>query len=199
VAVVVLAAGLLAGCKSNVGLAARVGNSSISESDVNAYLNPAGVASDAAQQSGSQPPPPRTQILHYMIQERVFEQTLRHVGIRPTAADLAAEHDAAASTLLQTQLAGARLDQELDRQLPRAGIKRSFRSTFLRVQELEYLLIVRRKLTEAAQLVALVHQAKIRVSVSPRYGTWNAQQLGLDNTGAPLPSFVTAQQTPGSS
>ena len=193
-----LATTLLAGCKSNVGVAARVDGTTISESDVNKYLNPKGVASEVAAQSGAQTVSPRAEILHFLVQEQVFERTLRSLNIRPTAGDLAAQHDAAASTLLQTQLTGADLDRALDRQLPRSGVRASFRNTFLRVQELEYLLISKRNLTQFSQLVALVRKAGVKVSVSPRYGSWDAANLQLNNK-SPLPSFVSAQPVAGGS
>jgi len=193
-----LAATLLAGCKSNVGVAARVNGASISESDVNKYVSPKGVASAVAAQAAGQTVSPRAEILHFLIQEQVFERTLQHLNIRPSAGELAAQHDQAASTLLQTQLTGADLDRTLDRQLPRSGVRASFRNTFLRVQELEYLLITKRKLTQFSQLVAIVRRAGIKVSVSPRYGTWDAANLQL-NGKSPLPSFVSAQPAAGGS
>jgi len=191
-----LATTLLAGCKSNVGAAARVGGTTISESDVNRYLNPKGAASPA--QASAQTAAPRSEILHFLVQEQLFERTLRHFGIRATTGELAAQHDPAAATLLGTQLTGDALDRALDTQLPRSGIKASFRATFLRVQELEYLLIKRRNLTRFAELVALVRQAKVSVRVSPRYGTWDAANLQL-NGKTPLPSFVSAQPAAGGS
>lgn len=193
-----LAATLLAGCQSNVGVAARVGGTTISESDVNKYLSPNGVASDVAAQAGDQTVAPRSEILHFLIQQRLFERTLRHLGIRPTPGDLAALHDEAAATLLQTQLTGDAVDRTLDKQLPRSGIKASFRPTFLRVQELEYLLIKTRRLTQFSELLKLVRQAHLPVSVSPRYGTWDEANLQL-NGKSPLPSFVSAQPAPGGS
>jgi len=192
-----LATTLLAGCKSNVGVAARVDGKSISESDVNKYVSPNGVASEVAAQAGDQPVSPRAEVLNFLIQERVFEQTLRSLNIRPSAGELAAQHDAAASTLLQTQLAGDDLDRTLDKQLPRSGVRASFRDTFLRVQELEYLLITKRKLTQISELVALVRKAGIEVTVSPRYGTWDAAHLTVSSV-SPLPSFVSAQPAGGS-
>jgi hypothetical protein len=193
-----LAVTVLAGCKSNVGVAARVSGTTISESDVNKYVSPKGVASSAAAQGGDQAPSPRSEILHFLIQEQVFQKTLRHQGIRPSAGDLAAQHDAAAATLLNTQLTGADLDKTLDRQLPRSGVRASFRNTFLRVQELEYLLIKNGRLTQFSQLLALVRKAGIKVSVSPRYGSWDEANLQLKGT-SPLPSFVSAQPAAGGS
>jgi len=196
VVAVVLATTLLAGCKSNVGAAARVDGTRISESDVNQYVSPKGVASDVAAQANGQQPAPRSQILHYLVQAQLFEHVLAHFGIHPTDGQLEAQHDAAAQTLLQTQLAGADLDRTLDRQLPRAGIRSSFRSRFLRTLELEYLIIRDRKLTQFSQLLAVVQQARVKVSVSPRYGTWDAKNLQL-NGQPPLPSFVTQQPVTG--
>jgi hypothetical protein len=189
----------LAGCRTNVGVAARVAGDRITESDVNGYLAPGGVDPSLAAQAktqGQQVIPPRTQVLQFLIQEKVFEKTLDDLGVRPTPGQLAASHDAAARLLLHTQLTGAALDAAIDKQLPSSGIKKSFRPTFLRVEELEYTLIQKRKLTQLSELVTLIKQAKISVSVNPRYGKWIPNQLSLD--GKPVvPPYLSVQPTPG--
>jgi hypothetical protein len=189
----------LAGCQSNVGVAARVGGSTISESDVSQYLTGSGVDAQLAQQAQSQGQKisPRSQVLSILVQQRVFEKTLEHLNLKPTEGALAAQHDASASLLLQTQLSGSALDKALDQQLPKSGIKKIFRQTFLRTQELEYTLISKRRLTQMAELLKLVKQAGLKVSVSPRYGSWDANSLTLTNEPV-LPSFLVVQPRTGS-
>jgi SurA-like protein len=186
-----LAVAGLAGCRTNVGVAARVDGHRITESDVNAYLAPGGVdkqvVADATAQ-GSQVPAPRSQVLQVLIQEQLFRKVLKLRGIRPSAADLAKVHDESAAAVLRTELRGAALDAALDKRLPAFGIKKSFRPLLLRTQALEYLFV--KAAGDKAQ--AELTKADVSVSVSPRYGAWDPKTLQLGNDPV-LPSFVTAQ------
>lgn len=185
----------LAGCRTNVGTAAVVDGHRITESDVNQYLTPRGISSAAIARAGSQgqtPPPPRSLVLQFLIQEQVFEQTLHHLGVHYTDGQLSGSHDQAASLLLQTQLTGSSLDAAIEKQLPSSGVDKAFRPVFLRVEELEYLLIQSQHLTQFAQLVAQVDKAHVSVSVSGRYGTWQPKSLSLD--GKPvIPAYLSVQ------
>jgi hypothetical protein len=189
-----LATTVLAGCKSNVGVAARVGGTSISESDVNKYVDPKGAPSAAANQNASA----RSVILSVLVQEQVFEQILRQQGVRPSAGEVAAQHDAA-GLVLNTQLTGSDLDRAIEQQvLAKLGIKRSLRPVFLRTYELEFLLVKHTNVQQFSELVAFVKKAHVHVSVAPRYGTWDATNLQVNGT-SPLPSFVSAQPAAGGS
>jgi hypothetical protein len=188
----ILAVAGLAGCRTNVGTAATVGGHRITESRVNDYITPTGPSSAAAGQAAS----PRSQVLQFLIQEQLFEKTLKSEGIEPTTGRLAAAHDPAASLLLQTELTGSALDAAVRKGLPQGGIRAGFVKTFLRVQELEYLLIQGRHLTKLSELLALIKKAKIGVSVSPRYGRWSAANLALSGK-AVLPPYLSAQPVPG--
>jgi len=190
-----LAVAGLAGCRTNVGVAARVEGQRITESDVNSYLAPGGVdkkVADEANAQGNQIPAPRSQVLQVLIQEQVFRRVLAQQGIRPTATDLAKVHDEAAAAVLQTELRGTALDAALDERLPAFGIKKSFRPVLLRTQELEFLFVKNAGGKAQSQLT----KADVSVSVSPRYGAWDPKSLTLGNDPV-LPSFVTAQAGPG--
>jgi len=190
-----LAVAGLAGCQSNVGVAARVDGHRITESSVNNYLESSGVDKTLASQAsaqGQQISAPRSQVLQTLIQEQVFRKALAEQGVHPSASDLANVHDQAAASVMQTQLTGSALDTALDKRLPAFGIKSSFRPTLLRTQQLEYLFL--KKVGDQAQ--AALTKADIPVSVSPRYGAWDPKTLSL-GTEAVLPSFVTPQPTPG--
>jgi hypothetical protein len=190
-----LAVAGLAGCQSNVGVAARVNGHRITESSVNSYLERTGVDKTLASQANAQGQPisaPRSQVLQTLIQEQIFRKVLADQGIHPTASDLAKVHDQAAASVMQTQLTGTELDTALDKRLPAFGIKSSFRPTLLRTQQLEYLFL--KKVGDQAQ--AALTKANVHVSVSPRYGAWDAKTLSLAAERA-LPSFVTPQPTPG--
>lgn len=188
-----LAAAGLAGCRTNVGVAARVDGHRISESDVNQYLRPQGVASDVAAASQGRPVSPRSIVLLWLIREQVFRQSLDRLKVNVTDGELAAQHDRAGSLLLGAQLSGSDLDSRIAQRLVRTGIKASFRDRLLRAEELEILLVEKRKIATEAQLAAAVRPTATRVSVSPRYGAWDSAglQLGQDPV---LPSFVVPQR-----
>lgn len=188
----VLAVVGLTGCHTNIGTAAWVNTHRITESAVNTYVSPAGISQKALSQAKSQGgsiPPPRTFVLQFLVQEQVFAQTLQHFKIPYTEGGLAATHDAAASLLLNTQLAGSNLDAIIDKQLPSSGVRRSFRDVFLRVLELEYRVVKSKHLTQFSQLPPLVKQAKVSVWVSPRYGSWHWNSLSI--SGNTVPSYLS--------
>jgi hypothetical protein len=185
----------LAGCRTNVGIAATVNGHRITESEVNKYLTPSGTDASLAanaRQQGQTVPSPRSQILQYLIQQQVFEHTLASFTKVPSAGELAGLHDQAASVLLQTDLAGDELDSRIRQGLPKSGISAKFTPVFLRVQELEYAIIQAKQLTRQAQLLALVKRAGVKVSVGARYGTWAPATLSV-TAGAVTPSFLTVQ------
>jgi hypothetical protein len=183
----VLAVAGLAGCRTNVGTAARVNDSRITESDVNDYIIPGG------SQNNGQTVPPRTLVLEFLVQEQIFEQTLRYLAKDhklPSEGALASYHDAAASVLFQTQLTGRQLDAAIAKGLPKSGVRASFAATYLRASELEYLVIKSQKLNQLSDLVAVVKKAGVHVTVSPRYGTWHVASLSIDGT-APTPGYLS--------
>jgi hypothetical protein len=196
---IAIVAGLLAvtgltACRTNVGTAATVSGQQISESAVGDYITPTGPASSvvANAKTQGQTVSPRSEVLHYLILEKVFEQTLQHNGGVPSAGQLASYHDQAASLLLQTSLTGSDLDRQLRTGLTSSGVAEKFAPVFLRVEELEYALISRQHLSQLSELVALVKKAGVTVSVNPRYGQWSTDQLGLVG-GVPTPAYLSVQ------
>lgn len=197
-AAVTLALGGVTGCRSNVGNAATVGGHRISESEVSSYLTPQGAAPSliSAAQSRGQAFAPRTLVLQTLVQEQVFTKTLAKNGGVPAPGSLTGSHDAAAQLLLRSA-GGSALDRALASGLPERGIRASFAATYLRALELEYALISRKRLPDPAHLTALVRQARLPVSVSPRYGKWDAASLSLNaSPTAALPAFVSLQPQP---
>jgi hypothetical protein len=190
----VLATAGLTACRTNVGTAASINGSRITDSDVNDYVTPTGA--DAAVAANSQTVSPRSQVLQFLIQQQVFIRTLKSFGKVPSDAQLAASHDEAASVLLQTQLTGAALDHAIRQGLPKSGIKPGFVKVYLRTQELEFAIIKSRQLTQLPELLALIKKAGVHVSVSPRYGKWSPSTLGLDGKAA-VPSYLTVQPGAG--
>lgn len=187
VVVAALAVAGLAGCKTNVGTAATVNGSRITESDVNDFVTPTG------SQNGGQTVPPRTLVLEFLVQEKVFENTLRALSKThqlPSEGVLASYHDAAASVLFQTSLTGKELDAAIAKGLPKSGVRASFAKTYLRASELEYAIIKGQKLNQLPDLVAVVKKAGVHVSVAPRYGTWRPASLSIDGK-VPTPAYLS--------
>lgn len=192
-----LAVAGLAGCRTNVGTAATVSGHKISESDVSNWVRPEGPSSAVVQnaQSSGQTVSPRSEVLQYLVQEQIFENALRkETGGVPSDGQLAALHDEAASTLLGTSLGGGELDSRLRQGLLGSGIDPSFSKVFLRVQELEYAIIVRNQLSQMNQLVALLKKSGATVRISPRYGTWSwdPTSFGLDGKVV-TPDYLSVQ------
>jgi hypothetical protein len=188
----------LAGCRTNVGTAASVGGVRISESDVNNYVTVKGADPSlvASARKQGQDVSPKSEVLQYLIQERLFRKVLAAHGGVPNAGTLAANQNAATTLLFQTQLTGSALKKALVSGLTRSGVRPTFAQRYLTVQTLEYTLIKRQQLSQFAQLAALVNKSGARVSVSPRYGKWDTANLQLNRTNA-VPAFLKLQPTPG--
>ena len=188
----VLAVTTLAGCRTNVGVAARVDGTRITESDVNQYLSSAGVDKAALAAQGQQAGSPRTLVLQYLILGQVFAKTLQRQHVSVSAGELAALHDDAGSNLVGQQLTGSAIESRLDKGLLQRGVKRNFTAQLLRTRELFELLIAKGKIRTNGQFLSAIKPVASRVSVSPRYGSWNASSLQLSEQPV-LPSFVSLQ------
>jgi hypothetical protein len=191
----VLAVAGLAGCRTNVGTAAMVNGHRITESDVSDYLNPAGpdpAIAAQAEQSGQSLPPPRTFVLQFLVEERVFEDMLDSLGAVPSDGELAGYHDTAASLLYNAQIGGAKFDKAIHDGLPRIGVSSDLASVYIRAGELAIAIMKAKNLSDPSQLSAVAKQVGADVSVSPRYGTWSAKTLSLD-THIAVPGYLTVQ------
>ena len=194
VAAVAALALLLTGCQSKVGLAATVGDDTISVSDVNDNVYPLSLA--AAQAAGhstveSQVYTSRATVLFYLIRESLFEQTLAKLGKTPTQAELDAKHDIALQQIFQSSSAntGAQGDQALADALDRIGIERSFATHLLRAWELELILADVTGAQSDSDIAALIKDKGLAVTVSERYGSWDAQTMNLNQRTDP--DFLT--------
>ncbi len=187
-----LACVLLASCRTNVGVAAHVNGSTITESQVGKYISSSGVDTAYAaqlQQQGTSAAPSRTVVLQLLIQDQLFDRALATNGGVPSQGVLAA-----LSQRSRTLLSGggpAPTNAQLRTELAKAGITASFLPQFLDAIEKEYLLVQRLGLTQQSQLAAVVKKAGADVTVSPRYGTWKPDQLAIDGgKGQGVPAFV---------
>lgn len=190
----------LSACRTNVGVAARVGGHTISESTVESYLTAAGPSAATlaqAKQSGNTIQP-KTIAMQFLIVQALYEAALRATkGGVPSDQALAKLHDEAAQRLLQAQIGGDRFDAAIRKQLVALGLSTTMLKVILRQTELADAFINRTHVTSIEQLQAKVAALKIPVSVNPRYGSWKANTQELDTTAdAGLPSYLrTAPST----
>ena len=180
----VLLAGLLiatglSACQTHVGAAAYVGGTRISEVDLNRVVlsnAPAGIGQ-------------KSLVLEYLVKAELYKKVDTALGIAPSNADLDATQTDAAKNFINKNLqipTGASgvtyLGIEL---LAKLGIAKSFAASMLRAAELEYLTVTRLKISSQPVLTARVSALHINVSVSPRYGTWDPQTLGIATPSTP--------------
>lgn len=181
--VIALACVGLTGCDSKAGTAAVVGGHKISESDLSSYLHPD--APPVQSSDGSSSIAAKTFALQYLVQNEVFPALLAANGSPVTAADLAT----ARSRVLQGSD-----EQVLVAQITKSGFTSKFEPIVLRNHEL--LTILQAKLTTNERATAAIAKLKEGISISPRYGSWDAQSLSLVGVGKKqLPSVLSFEGT----
>ncbi len=177
-----LASGLAA-CQTNAGAAATVDGNRISESDVTNLLTSTGTAAG------------RNLVVTFLIQAKLYERALQKKGQLPSATQLNGNAAGGLSLLFGQQVPAEQAKASLlDPTLTKEGIRSRFDATILRAAELEYAFIQTNKISTATQLAAAVKAARVPVSVSPRYGRWNADTVQLDQ--AATPDFLKTSSSP---
>lgn len=179
----VLALTGLAGCKTNIGTAAVIDGHKISESDVSHYVTPKAqtVIQQDPQTTATTRVSPRSFVLNTLIDERLGFKLLAAIP--------------AVSTVTEAQL-DAQLQSDLAGQSPTEaaekgglhGFTDAFYMIYLRVKELIF--VVQQQPQAAVQRA--FSELKFPVSVSPRYGRWDASQF-LFTPGVKLPSYLDIQ------
>jgi hypothetical protein len=172
-----VATGLTA-CQAQVGAAAFVGKTRISESDVTKYLSPSATTFTATNSDGStQSVNPKAFVLEYLIRVSLLDKTLaQSKGGTPTAAELAA----AKATVLQ---GGS--DAQLSSELTADGFTTAFEPLYIQATVQLEVLASRLQDTTGAATLAAIAKADAPVRVNDRYGTWQASQLSLVTAGTP--------------
>jgi hypothetical protein len=183
----------LSSCNTKVGQAAVVQGHRLSDSDLEGYLKP---TAKAYTDSNNATVIPKLYVLENWIDDELFERTVESRGGRVTAAEL---------TKTRGLVLGSGSLSDVSTYYGKLGYTNRFVSLFLHEQQMIVLLVKRLapNVAEAqiipalqsgrltASLLAAVRSAKLKVSVSPRYGSWNASRLSLTQTrGAGLPSFI---------
>jgi len=190
-AVLALAASLLSACRTNVGVAARVDGHKISENTVDDY---AGHGKALASSDGSSIGP-RAVALYYLVEQRVVNALL---DAAPGATPSAATIDSAVSSAVAQSGGSA----AVVKQLGLTGYPTKLTNVAIRDA------VIRIKLDEVANLstsdnnpslsdiaTALKFDTtKFPVTVSSRFGEWNASALTVDLSGG-QPPYLTLQST----
>lgn len=173
----------LTGCQTKAGAAAVVGDTRISERDVADYLVRDGT--DLARARGF--------VLTFLVKGQLYAKFLSAHGGVPSEAELRKLHDSAIAGVLSQSLgAGDAADAQIDRVLGLTGVRTAMRLVVVRSAELETAAFLRVG-KSSGEFFPVIAAAGIRVSISPRYGSWNAvqQEVGTATRPgflAPLPS-----------
>ncbi len=179
-----LAVAGLAGCRTNVGVAARIDGHKVTESQVNDYIT--AKAKPVSQQSstgGSIQVSPRSFVLEQLIDEQLGFKLLEKLpGGAPSSADVNAK--------LAQDLNG-KSERSVAESLGLKGYTDSFYKVVLRVQELSGLVRTAAS-QQGVDIQKVIKSIHFPVWVSPRYGRWDAATLSFDGTTA-VPSFVKLQ------
>lgn len=176
--------GAASGCRTNVGAAATVGASRISEDDVSKYVGPAGTT-----------PNTRPLIVNYSIKEKLYARALALKGAKLSEAELRSLQVVAAQQILGAQVStAAEVMDSLVAGLSRIGVTAAFAPIVLRSAELEYAFALSSKATNDTALIAATKALHIPVSISPRYGSWSSDKLQI--LEAPTPDFLTTSPSP---
>ncbi|HEY2043927.1 MAG TPA: hypothetical protein VGH11_14710 [Jatrophihabitans sp.] len=169
------------GCESKVGAAAVVNGHRIAETDVTKLVN----------SNASNPGQARSYALNYLILDNVFSTALKRNGGLPSDNELASYHDLVLATLLPSQTGATTTDKDLQNAVGTLGLKASFATLLVRGSELEQALAKKVGATAAAALLQELTKEHISVSVSPRFGHWDATTMSLTDLGkAQLPEGV---------
>ena len=191
-AVALAAAAALTGCTSKVGVAAVYDGHTITDSDVAQYLT------SAAQPVPGQDPqgnatqvPGRIFVLDTLLSEHVYTDILKAT---PDGLPDSATLDA-----IKKQAFGANPEATVTTQLAKYGYKASLTPHLINEQVL--LETIREEVQQGGlNINAVLKQVHPKVTVSPRYGSWDSQRLQLANDPkAGLPDFVTLNTPPASS
>jgi hypothetical protein len=126
-------------------------------------------------------------VLQTLIAQQVLEQALAANGGAASQAEL----DQLRDSVLQGST-----EAQLTSEITKSNFTASFEPVYVRTQELFGVYGKRTNATSSDEVIASVNKHDIGVQVSPRYGTWDASQFGLQ--GAGVASGLTSVLTIGS-
>ena len=169
----------LVACDSKAGTAAMVDGHRITEKELSRYVSASAKPIPTGDGSGSTPA--RSFVLQYLIRNELLPKLLAATGTPVTEAQLQAG---------KAEALGGGTEAELTRQITQAGLSARFEPVLLRNREL--LNVVRAKLTTEKQVTDALAKVKDKVSLNPRYGSWDDKSLTVVNLGKKqLPSVLS--------
>jgi hypothetical protein len=172
----------LVGCDSKAGTAAVVDGHRIAEKDLSRYV-PANAQPIPAGDGSSTPA--KNFVLQFLVRNEVFPLLLAAAGAPVTEAQL----EATKATALE-----GTTERELTEQIVASGLSEQFEPVVLRNRQL--LAVLRTKLTTDKQIDDALAKIKDKVSINPRYGSWDLRSLSVLNLGKKqLPSVLSFDQT----
>ncbi len=174
---VALAAVSLTACDTKVGTAAIVNGQKISEKTLNSYLTQNAQPIQGSSGSVSA----RFFVLQTLITGRVVPALVAASGSKLSAADTAT---------LESQVTQQFQQQGVAAQIAKVGLSPSFYSQYLAEQQ--QLALLKQGITDQAALTSAIKKADLKVSISPRYGSWDAATAAVtDLNHTQLPDAVT--------
>lgn len=172
----------LVGCESKAGTAAVVDGQRITEKDLSRYVPPN--AQPIPGQGGTSIPA-KNFVLQFLVRNEVFPLLLAAAGSPVTEAQLQAGKAAA--------LQGT-TERELTQQIVASGLSEQFEPVVLRNRQL--IAVLQSKLTDDKQISDALAKIKDKVSINPRYGSWDLGSLSVKDLGKnQLPSVLSFDQT----
>ena len=172
----------LAGCKTNIGTAAVIDGHRVSESDVNQYLtaNAQPVTQQDQNTGAATQISPRSFVVAELINAQLYAKVM---SLIPSVSDVTpAQLDAQ----LQQDLAGASVTQFAESH-GLHGFTEDFYKIVLRTQEM--IVVLRTAQSNGVNVAAAFRKLNFPVSVSPRFGSWDKNQLFL-TSGAAVPGYL---------
>lgn len=172
----------LAGCDSKAGTAAVVDGHRISEKELSRYVQ---AGAKPIQGGDGSSTPAKNIVLQYLVRNQVIPLLLTAAGATVTDAELEAG---------KAKVLAGTTEADLTSQVTAAGLSARFEPVLVRNREL--LDVLNAKLTTAKQFNDALAKVKDKVSISPRYGSWDAARLALLNLGKKqLPSVLSFDKT----
>jgi len=166
-----------AGCDSKAGVAAVANGHRITESTLSKYLTP--TSRPIPLQSGAMPA--RTFVLRTLIANEVLPELLSKKGGPVTDSELQEATGAA--------LQGG-TEADLLKQITGVGLSPKFEPVLLHNYRL--LTLLEKRFGSQQEVLDELAKLDAPVSVSPRYGSWSNQNLGLTElSGKQIPANVT--------
>ena len=188
VAAAVLAVTGLAGCKNNIGTAAVIDGHRVTESDVSRYLTAnAQPVAEPNSTGGSVTVSPRSFVVAELINQKFY---FKVIGAIPSVSKLT---ETQLDAQLHSDLQGKSVTQVAEG-LGLHGFTEDFYRVVLRAQE--EVLVLRSAQSNGVDVSSAIRKVDFPVTVSPRYGRWDAKNLQFD-AGSRLPSYLELQPGPG--